>query len=91
MRKKEKHCFNSLINLFILFLGFPEGGKDACYGDSGGPAVIYENWLVGIISWGQGCAVAGKPGVYTNVSVIYEWVKNITNFPLSSIHSIEEA
>lgn len=47
--------------------GLPEGGKDACQGDSGGPLVA-DGKLLGIVSWGQGCAQAGYPGVYTDVA-----------------------
>lgn len=47
--------------------GLPEGGKDACQGDSGGPLVA-EGKLLGIVSWGQGCAEKGYPGVYTDVA-----------------------
>ncbi|HEV7907877.1 MAG TPA: trypsin-like serine protease, partial [Pseudonocardiaceae bacterium] len=47
--------------------GYPQGGVDTCQGDSGGP-LVYGGKLIGITSWGQGCASAGYPGVYTRVS-----------------------
>lgn len=47
--------------------GAPEGGQDACAGDSGGPFVV-NGRLVGIVSFGTGCARAGQPGVYTRLS-----------------------
>uniref|UniRef100_A0A667ITN0 Hepsin n=1 Tax=Lynx canadensis TaxID=61383 RepID=A0A667ITN0_LYNCA len=61
--------------------GYPEGGIDACQGDSGGPFVCEDSisrtprWrLCGIVSWGTGCALAQKPGVYTKVSDFREWI-----------------
>ncbi|MDJ0347259.1 serine protease [Streptomyces sp. H10-C2] len=52
--------------------GFEQGGVDTCQGDSGGPMFRKANnnqWIqVGIVSWGEGCARAGFPGVYTEVS-----------------------
>jgi hypothetical protein len=56
-------------------------GKDACYGDSGGPLIklspsgnYTDDRLVGIVSWGRGCADANYPGVYTRISYFYDWI-----------------
>ncbi len=77
----DNQCRQMLGNIFngenMLCAGLPQGGRDACLGDSGGPLLTrvqnQNTWaLVGIISFGEGCAEAGKPGVYTDLGNYFD-------------------
>ncbi|XP_043268687.1 phenoloxidase-activating factor 2-like [Venturia canescens] len=59
-----------------------EAGKDACTGDGGAPLVCQQSngqWqVVGLVTWGIGCASSGVPGVYVNVPNYRSWITQLT-------------
>ena len=68
---------NSDISNNMVCAGDFNGGEDACQGDSGGPLIMTnsdgEYELIGIVSWGYGCAQAGYPGVYSKIHSRLNW------------------
>ncbi|XP_051173896.1 trypsin-1-like [Leptopilina boulardi] len=68
----------NIIFMSQICAGYPEGGKDSCHGDSGGPMVVHGQ-LTGIVSYGIGCARAALPGVYTHVAYYIDWIEKNTN------------
>jgi len=65
----------------MICAGYQEGGIDTCRGDSGGPLVVQDpannGWmtLVGVVSWGRGCADPDSLGIYSEVSHNLNWLK----------------
>lgn len=65
-----------------LCAGRIQGGADACQGDSGGPLIVRAAgaggalFQIGVVSYGEGCARPGLPGVYTDLrdAQIRAWV-----------------
>ncbi|XP_061666888.1 plasminogen activator, urokinase b isoform X4 [Syngnathoides biaculeatus] len=62
----------------MLCAGRPDWSRDACEGDSGGPLVCPVGGrmlLLGVISWGEGCARDRRPGVYAKVLNYRAWIR----------------
>ncbi|KAH9638099.1 hypothetical protein HF086_014960 [Spodoptera exigua] len=70
-----------------LCAGKLEGGVDACQGDSGGPLQVripipitsegLMHYVIGVTSFGIGCALPNLPGIYTRVSSYLDWIEPI--------------
>ncbi|XP_012250668.2 trypsin-1-like [Athalia rosae] len=65
-------------NMFCA--GYLEGQRDACQGDSGGPLHIVGSYghleVIGIVSWGRGCARPQFPGIFTKLTNYLGWLRD---------------
>ncbi len=74
-------AYNGAIGEQMLCAGWEQGGRDACFGDSGGPLALPAaeaavGWSqIGIVSWGDGCARPQRYGVYTSVVDFVPWIR----------------
>lgn len=77
--KSASDDYNESITERQLCAGnWDDGGVDSCQGDSGGPLFVEKNGqteVIGIVSWGEGCARKKRPGIYTRVSSYADWIK----------------
>ncbi|XP_055389782.1 trypsin alpha-3-like [Condylostylus longicornis] len=64
---KCQNLYSNALTEAMFCAGVPQGGKDSCQGDSGGP-ITFNGRLLGVVSWGYGCATKQYPGVYTRLS-----------------------
>lgn len=70
-----------IISDSFVCAGFPNGGRDSCEGDSGGPLQVRRNdsrWvLVGTVSHGIKCAEPNLPGIYIRTAAYLPWIKAV--------------
>ena len=58
--------------------GYARGGVDACRGDREGPLVCHRKrkwYLMGVVSWGDGCGLVGRYGVHAGVLRLQRWIQ----------------
>lgn len=98
-------AYNNTVSIDGMFCaGWWDARSDTCAGDSGGPIIDsttsdYDgnaNRLVGIVSWGLGCAKPGFPGVYTRIDAQYDWIVSngycsCTSVPFSGAVAVSHA
>ncbi|XP_013882409.1 vitamin K-dependent protein C [Austrofundulus limnaeus] len=76
----SQHMFPHQLSDNVLCAGILGQSVDACEGDSGGPMVtLYrDTWfLIGLVSWGEGCGLKDKLGIYTKVSNYNQWINQV--------------
>jgi len=71
--------------------GVLDGGKDSCSGDSGGPLLLTsqgEDTLVGVVSYGFGCAQKNLLAIYTSVASYGSWIADATKDSVTNVSDI---
>lgn len=67
----------SAVTTSMFCAGLTAGGKDSCQGDSGGPIIAATSGaLIGVVSWGEGCAQPNRAGVYAGVGSLYSFISS---------------
>ncbi len=72
---------NGQVTATMIAAGTEVGGLDSCQGDSGGPFIVPgpggQGWVqAGIVSWGDGCGLPRRPGVYTRLTKFRHWIQS---------------
>merc|ERR1711962_1870796 len=78
----EADKYGGRITSQMMCAGHLAGGIDSCQRDSGGPLTWADSStskvkLVGVVSWGVGCAQPNKPGVYAEITSVLSWINGI--------------
>ncbi|XP_075240502.1 anionic trypsin-like isoform X2 [Convolutriloba macropyga] len=76
-------AFNTHKTMFtknMICAGYLNAEADSCQGDSGAPLMCKKPsgqfFIGGLVSWGNGCAKKGFPGVYSRVPVAANWIES---------------
>jgi secreted trypsin-like serine protease len=81
--RTDASCTDMINNDTVQFCaGYPDGGRDTCKGDSGGPLMLFKNgrWqLIGLTSYGGVCGSPGFPGIYTRIAYYDLYIEQIIN------------
>jgi secreted trypsin-like serine protease len=81
--RTDASCTDMINNDTVQFCaGYPDGGRDTCKGDSGGPLMLFKNgrWqLIGLTSYGGICGSPGFPGIYTRIAYYDLYIEQIIN------------
>jgi secreted trypsin-like serine protease len=75
----DANSYNGIITSRMLCAGYQAGDRDSCNGDSGGPitvAVGNTRRLVGVVSFGDSCALRDKYGVYGRLHAVRGWINS---------------
>ncbi|MBR0696249.1 serine protease [Bradyrhizobium lablabi] len=79
----DANSYDGKVTARMICLGVQGGGKDACAGDSGGPALARGQGGTRVLfadtSWGEGCAAPEKYGVYGRIISVRAWLDLVTN------------
>ncbi|XP_020798818.1 mite allergen Der p 3-like [Drosophila serrata] len=79
-RVRRRRCVRTYrragITITRRMICYARRNRDTCSGDSGGP-LVYKNVLIGITSFGIGCARRRYPGVYVDIGDYVRWIKRV--------------